>query len=50
MLRLPVIVRHIITPDSPLASWRAGPAGLSADADAEIYVAVRFPLHAPPVL
>ena len=40
MLRLPVTVRHIINAQSPLAPWRAGPAALGADADAEIYVAV----------
>ena len=40
MLRLPVVVCHIIDADSPLAPWRAGPAALGADADAEIYVAV----------
>ncbi|KAK9807434.1 hypothetical protein WJX73_006651 [Symbiochloris irregularis] len=40
MLRLPVIVRHIIDADSPLASWHNGTSALAADADTEIYVAV----------
>lgn len=40
-LRLPTTVRHVITPDSPLAPWRAGQAGVSADASSEIVVVVR---------
>lgn len=41
MLRLPIIIYHTINAESPLAPWRAGPAALGADADAEIYLVVR---------
>ena len=37
---LPVVVRHVITPDSPLASWLQ-PGGTMADADSCILVVVR---------
>ena len=37
---LPVIVRHVITPHSPLASWLT-PGGTLADADSCILVVVR---------
>ncbi len=40
-LRLPTTVRHVITPESPLAPWRAGQAGVAADASSEIVVVVR---------
>lgn len=40
LLWLPVIGKHVITPESPIASW-ATPAGLMADADAAIVVVVR---------
>jgi hypothetical protein len=39
-LRLPVVVRHTITDDSPLASWRGGQASLAADANSEIVAVV----------
>ena len=37
---LPVVVRHVITPESPLASWLQ-PGGTLADADSCILVVVR---------
>lgn len=40
LLWLPVIGKHVITPDSPIASW-ATPAGLMSDADAAIVIVVR---------
>ena len=40
VLRLPMVVRHTITEDSPLASWRSGQAGIAADASSEIVVVV----------
>ena len=39
-LRLPVVVRHTITPNSPLAPWRSSPAGVGVDASSEIVVVV----------
>ena len=42
-LRLPVVVRHRITQDSPLATWRSGPSGVGADASSEIVVVVSVP-------
>ena len=44
-LRLPMVVRHTITPESPLASWRSGPSGIGADASSEIVVVVRVTSH-----
>ncbi len=41
-LRLPMVVRHRITQDSPLATWRSGPSGVGADASSEIVVVVSF--------
>lgn len=38
MLRLPMVVRHTISEDSPLANWRSGQAGMAADASSEIAV------------
>ena len=43
-LRLPMVVRHRITQDSPLASWRSGPAGVGGDASSEIVIVVSLPL------
>lgn len=40
LLWLPVICKHVITDDSPLASWRK-PSGVMADADSCIVVVVR---------
>lgn len=40
LLRLPVLVSHRITEDSPLRAWRAGLAALAADANSEIVVVV----------
>ncbi len=40
LLWLPVIGKHVITPESPIASW-ATPAGLMSDADAAIVLVVR---------
>ena len=42
-LRLPMVVRHRITQDSPLASWRSGPAGVGGDASSEIVIVVSLP-------
>ena len=42
-LRLPLVVRHRITQDSPLATWRSGPSGVGADASSEIAVVVSWP-------
>ena len=39
-LRLPMVVRHCITQDSPLATWRSGPSGVGGDASSEIVVVV----------
>ena len=44
-LRLPMVVRHTITPESALASWRSGPSGIGADASSEIVVVVRVTSH-----
>ncbi len=41
-LRLPMVIRHRITQDSPLATWRSGPSGVGADASSEIVVVVSF--------
>lgn len=41
LLWLPVICKHVITDDSPLASWRK-PSGVMADADSCIVVVVRL--------
>ena len=43
-LRLPMVVRHRITQDSPLATWRSGPSGVGADASSEVVVVVSLPL------
>ena len=43
LLRLPVMVRHHLTPDSPVAKW-ATPTGLAEDADSEIVIVV-WSLH-----
>ena len=40
LLWLPVICKHVITEESPLASWLR-PSGIMADADASIVVVVR---------
>lgn len=40
MLWLPMICKHVITEDSPLAAWLK-PSGIMADADASIVVVVR---------
>ncbi|BDA50813.1 probable inward rectifier potassium channel 2 [Coccomyxa sp. Obi] len=40
VLRLPMVVRHAITEESPLANWRSGQAGIAADASSEIVVVV----------
>ena len=45
LLWLPVIGKHVITPESPIASW-ATAGGLMADADALIVVVVSATLHA----
>ena len=42
LLRFPMVVAHVITADSPLASWLQGPSALHADADSEIVVVVSF--------
>ena len=42
LLWLPVIGKHVITPESPIASW-ATPGGLMGDADASIVIVVRPP-------
>ena len=39
LLWLPTICKHVITDDSPLASWQK-PSGIMADADASIVVVV----------
>ena len=39
LLWLPVICKHVITEDSPLANWLK-PSGIMADADASIVVVV----------
>ena len=44
-LRLPMVVRHTITSESALASWRSGPSGIGADASSEIVVVVRVTSH-----
>ena len=40
LLWLPTICKHVITEDSPLASWLKT-SGIMADADASIVVVVR---------
>jgi len=40
LLRLPLLVSHRITEDSPLRAWRSGMAALAADASSEIVVVV----------
>lgn len=40
LLWLPTICKHVITDDSPLASWLK-PSGIMADADATIVIVVR---------
>lgn len=42
LLWLPVICKHVITEDSPLANW-IKPSGVMADADSSIVVVVRSP-------
>ena len=42
LLWLPIICKHVITDDSPLASWLK-PSGIMADADASIVVVVSKP-------
>ena len=39
LLWLPTICKHVITDDSPLASWQK-PSGIMADADASIVIVV----------
>ncbi len=41
LLWLPTICKHVITDDSPLASWQK-PSGIMADADASIVVVVSY--------
>ena len=45
LLWLPTICKHVITDDSPIASWLK-PSGIMADADATIIVVVSHPLAA----
>ena len=40
-----MVVRHTITPESALASWRSGPSGIGADASSEVAVVVRVTSH-----
>ena len=40
LLRFPMVVTHVITASSPLASWLQGSSALHADADSEIVVVV----------
>ena len=43
LLWLPVICKHVITPESPLATWST-PEGVMADADSTIVIWVRLQL------
>lgn len=46
LLWLPVICKHVINDDSPLASWLK-PSGIMADADSSIVVVVSVPMLLP---